>query len=137
MLPLVRAITVDLVKLSNDVIDRRDRLAMLTTGRDIDGADPYSQELAQVQQELERDVERLREYAEELRQLGVEPRNAPEGIMDFPAKLEGRDVFLCWKHGEPEVLHWHEKDAGFDGRQPIFAQVAADPEPDDDRPPVP
>ena len=60
MLPLVKAITVDLIELSNEVIDRRERLAMLTGGRDIDGQDPYSQELAQVQEELERDVERLR-----------------------------------------------------------------------------
>jgi hypothetical protein len=132
MLPLVKAITVDLVNLSNEVIDRRERLAMLTGGRDLDGQDLYSQELAQVQQELERDVERLREYAEELRQLGVEPRNAPKGIIDFPARLEDRDIFLCWKYGEEEVLHWHESDSGFAGRQPIFAQVAADTETDDD-----
>ena len=111
---------------------RMNALAMLTGGRDLDDQDLYSQELAQVQQELERDVERLREYAEELRQLGVEPRNAPKGIIDFPARLEDRDIFLCWKYGEEEVLHWHESDSGFAGRQPIFAQVAADTETDDD-----
>ena len=35
--------------------------------------------------------------------------------------MDSRIVFLCWKHGEPEVLHWHELDSGFAGRQPLVA----------------
>jgi len=124
-LPLVRAITADLVELSRHVIERRERLNLLTAGREARSDDPYSQELAQVKQEIEQDIDRLQEYVGELRQIGVEPKNPAEGILDFPSKLEGRVVFLCWKFGEPEVLHWHEVDAGFAGRQPIFAQVAS------------
>jgi hypothetical protein len=124
-LPLVRAITADLVELSTHVIERRERLNLLTAGREVRGEDPYSQELAQVQREIEQDIERLQEYVEELRQIGVEPKNPAEGVVDFPAKLEGRVVFLCWQLGEPEVLHWHEVEAGFAGRQPIFAQVGS------------
>ncbi len=33
--------------------------------------------------------------------------------------MDGRLVYLCWKLGEPEVLYWHELDAGFAGRQPL------------------
>jgi hypothetical protein len=114
------------------VIERRERLELLTAGRQVRGEDPYSQELAHVQQEMERDVERLQGYVEELRQLGVEPKNAAEGIVDFPTSLEGRLAYLCWRHGEPEVLHWHEVDAGFAGRQPIFAGVATEGQPEDE-----
>jgi hypothetical protein len=124
-LPLVRAITADLVELSRDVVERRERLGLLTGGRKVRGDDPYSQELAQVQQEIEQDAERCHGYVEELLELGVEPKSPTEGIVDFPAMLEGRRVYLCWKHGEREVLHWHEVDAGFSGRQPIFAEVAS------------
>jgi hypothetical protein len=124
-LPLVRAITGDLVELSRHVIERRERLNLLTAGREVHSEDPYTQELAQVQQEIEQDIERLQGYVEELRQIGVEPKNPAEGIVDFPARLEGRVVYLCWQLGEPEVLHWHEIDAGFAGRQPIFAQVGS------------
>ena len=132
MLPLVKAITVDLVELAREVIERRERLALLTGGRDIEGTDPYSQELAQVKQEISRDIEKLNGFVAELRELGVEPKNAAEGIVDFPSELEGRSVYLCWKYGEPEVLHWHEVDGGFDGRQPMFAQVGCDGEMKDD-----
>jgi len=124
-LPLVRAITADLARLSSEVVDRRERLSALLAGRERSDRDLYGQELAQVEEDLKRDVERLQEYAEELRELGVDPKNFPEGLVDFPAVMEGRPVYLCWKLGEPEVLHWHDVDAGFSGRQPLTAGSTA------------
>jgi hypothetical protein len=121
MLPLVRAIATDLSQLSREVIERRERLATLLAGRAPNQADPYRAELAQIEEELERDTERLHEYVEELMALGVEPKNGVEGLLDFPAKMDGRIVYLCWKLGEPEVLHWHELEAGFAGRQTLTA----------------
>jgi hypothetical protein len=123
-LPLVRAITTDLARLSSDVIERRERLSFLMGGRDRGVRDAYGEELAHVQEELQRDSERLQEYVEELRELGVEPKNGPEGLIDFPAVVDGRAVYLCWRLGEPEVLHWHDLDAGFRGRQPLTADSA-------------
>src|SRR5947208_16571762 len=76
VLPLVKAITGDLVQLSRDVIERRERLALLAGGRK-PSKDPYSEELAQIEEELEKDTERLYAYVEELRELGVEPKNGP------------------------------------------------------------
>ena len=123
-LPLVRAIAQDLAELSSEVIERRQRIAHLRGNRDIDSSDPYSSELAQIEEELERDGERLEAYVEELRELGVEPKYGPEGLVDFPTLIEGRVVFLCWKIGEPEITCWHEIDAGFRGRQPLVAGSA-------------
>jgi hypothetical protein len=117
-LPLVRLIVADLVQLNNEVTERRQRLNHLLAGRERDAEDVYSEELAEVERGLQRDMQRLREYVEELRQLGVEPKGG-EGLVDFPAMLDGRPVYLCWKLGEPEVLYWHEIDAGFAGRQPL------------------
>jgi hypothetical protein len=108
MLPLVRAITTDLALLAKDVVERRHRLALLTSGRDLKPGDPYSDELATMEADLERDATRLQEYVAELRQLGVEPK-------------DGRVVFLCWRLGESEVLHWHDLESGFAGRQPLTA----------------
>lgn len=120
-LPLVRAIVKDLAELSREVVERRERLAALQTGRERSQSDLYAQELAQIEQDLERDTEQLQEFVGELRALGVEPKNGPEGLVDFPAMLDGRPVYLCWKLGEPEVLHWHDIEAGFAGRQPLAA----------------
>jgi hypothetical protein len=121
MLPLVRAITSDLAVLAKDVVERRHRLALLVSGRDLKPGDPYSDELAQMEADLERDALRLQGYVDELRELGVEPKGAVEGLVDFPCQLDGRLVLLCWKLGESEVLYWHDLDAGFAGRQPLTA----------------
>jgi hypothetical protein len=121
MLPLVRAITTDLAGLAKDVVERRHRLALLTSGRDLKRGDPYSDELAQMEADLERDASRLQGYVDELRELGVEPKGAVEGLVDFPCRFDGRVVFLCWRLGEPEVLFWHDVDSGFAGRQPLTA----------------
>ena len=125
-LPLVRAIAADLAQLSREVIERRERLAQLRGGRELKSYGPDGEELAQVELDLERDSQRLQEYVEELRDLGVEPKNGPEGLIDFPCEMDGRLVWLCWKLGEPEVLYWHELDAGFGGRQPLVAGSVAD-----------
>jgi hypothetical protein len=125
-LPLVRAIVSDLAQLSRDVIERRERFEQLKQRRASRGHDVYDQELAQVEEELQRDAEQLQEYVNELLELGVEPKSGPEGLVDFPSYLDGRLVYLCWKLGEPEVSHWHELDAGFRGRQPLSVGVAGD-----------
>lgn len=125
-LPLVRAIVSDLAELSRDVVGRRQRLNHLTAGRDIQAGDPYDDELAQMEKDLEKDTVRLQGYVEELRQLGVEPKNGPEGLVDFPSMMDGELVLLCWKLGEPEVLYWHRKEDGYAGRQPLTAGSISD-----------
>jgi hypothetical protein len=133
ILPLVRAITKDLVNLSREVTERRERVWASYGNRTGKQRDIYREELAQIEEELEKDTARLYEFVEELRDLGVEPKNGPEGLIDFPAMIDGRLVFLCWKFGEPEVLYWHDLDAGFRGRQSLVAGSIAgiDDEPDD------
>lgn len=118
-LPLVRAIASDLAELSRDVIERRQRIDMLSFGRDVTAHDPYTEELAEVERELEQDEDRLRALVQELRDLGVEAKNPTVGLVDFPCLLDGRVVLLCWQLSEPEVLFWHELEAGFAGRQPV------------------
>jgi hypothetical protein len=118
-LPLIRAIVSDLVRLAGDVMDRRQRLSALSGGGIRSSHDPYGAELVQIEEELDKDGLQLQEYVEELRQIGVEPKSATEGLVDFPTLIEGRSAFLCWKLGEPEVAYWHELSAGFRGRQPL------------------
>ena len=118
-LPLVKAIVTDLSALSQDLAERRDRLSLLLSGKAKSPRDPYHEELVQVQQDVDRDIVRLKEYVEELRALGVEPKSGVDGLVDFPALRDGQRVLLCWKLGEPRVLYWHDLESGFAGRQPI------------------
>jgi hypothetical protein len=56
-----------------------------------------------------------------LRGLGVEVKDLNVGLIDFPARFRGREVYLCWRRGEERIAYWHEIDAGFAGRQPVIA----------------
>lgn len=62
---------------------------------------------------------RMERLINEVHSHGVLVKDVDQGLLDFPAEMEGRVVFLCWKHGEPSVSHWHELDVGFSGRHPL------------------
>ncbi len=131
-LPLVRAIVTDLMQLASELSERRDRLNQLSRGRSNDVSDVYRAEVEQVELELEKDSERLADYLRELLELGVEPKSAMAGLVDFPAIIDGKLAYLCWKYGEPEVLYWHSLDGGFAGRQSLTADSLAGSDHSDD-----
>ena len=51
--------------------------------------------------------------------LDIVVRDLDEGIVDFPALIDGEEVYLCWREGETGVTHWHSPDTGFAGRRPL------------------
>ena len=120
-LPLVRAIVTDIVKLYEDVHDRRERLNRVRhSSAGLKTPSMYSEEVQQIEEELEKDIERLEEFANELEELGVELKDPVMGLVDFRTLFEGREVYLCWRLGEEEITHWHELNAGFQGRQSLL-----------------
>ncbi len=121
MLPLVRMIVGDIVELFRDVRDREERLNGLRQGdaRNSHRGDLYDEEVEQIRRDLEKDVERLQSFVDELLELGVEFKDPVLGLIDFPAMMDGQEVYLCWKLGEPTITHWHTLDAGFSGRQEL------------------
>lgn len=70
------------------------------------------------------EIERL--IREEILELGVRfPQGGLEhGLLDFPTRLDGRWVFLCWQMEEPEILAWHELEGGFAGRKTLSPELA-------------
>ena len=118
-LPLVTAIVQDIAALAKSLHDRQERLARLGPPNRGGLSDAYREELQQVQTELERDDDRMREYIQELLDLGIELKDPFTGLIDFPASINGREVYLCWRMGEAEVAFWHELETGFAGRQKL------------------
>jgi hypothetical protein len=56
---------------------------------------------------------------ERLERLDVVVRDLERGLVDFPAVIDGREVYLCWLLDEPQVTHWHAVESGFAGRRPL------------------
>jgi hypothetical protein len=132
-LPLVRVIVEDIVQLFRDVRDREERLSSLRRGRagKVNRDDPYGEEVEQVRAELEKDVERLQEYVDELQELGVEFKDPVMGLVDFPAVIDGQEAYLCWKLGEAAVEYWHTHESGFQGRQRLGEHTEQSEHPDE------
>ena len=127
-LPLVKAIVEDIVRQSRLVDSLQQRISRVPREHRRSGDDLYSEELAQTQNEFEVEGERLQSYVDELKSLGVELKSDEIGLCDFRSLMNGREVYLCWRLGEPAVTFWHELDAGFAGRQRIkmHAEKAGD-----------
>lgn len=75
--------------------------------------------LNQVKAEMSSAVERLQGYLEELQLVGVELRDFARGLVDFPARVAGKDIYFCWRFGEDTISYWHRRDDGMAGRRPV------------------
>jgi hypothetical protein len=55
----------------------------------------------------------------EFQQREIQVKDVDRGLIDFPAIIGGREVFLCWELGEERVEFWHDLDSGYGGRERI------------------
>ena len=46
-------------------------------------------------------------------------KDLSRGLLDFPALIGGREVFLCWESDEDTVEFWHDLDTGYGGREKL------------------
>lgn len=72
-----------------------------------------------LRREYEQLMDQLNAFIDELALVGVELKDFERGLIDFPATHDGREICLCWQHGEEQIIAWHEIDAGFAGRQEV------------------
>ncbi len=108
-LPLVKQIVTDIVR-------THDRASNLHAQLEHRLPAPQRGEL---ETNLEKTVDRLNDLVDELKDIGVELKDYRLGLIDFVGKHEGREIYLCWKLGEPAIEHWHELQDGIAGRQPV------------------
>jgi len=64
-------------------------------------------------------IDRMQGGVTRLDEWSIQLRDIETGLVDFPALVNGRPVWLCWRLGEPEVAWWHEISTGVAGRRPI------------------
>lgn len=62
---------------------------------------------------------RVHEGLEWFTEHGVQVKGVAPALLDFPARVRGEDILLCWLQGEEEIGWYHRPDAGFLGRASI------------------
>jgi hypothetical protein len=115
-LPLVSRIVADIVSVHGRWRERILELDLLASTARAEEPDPRLAELEREVQSLAREIE---SFERELGELGIALKDRRLGLVDFPAEMDGRRVWLCWRLGEENIQYWHEVDAGFSGRQPL------------------
>lgn len=111
-LPLVRKIVRDILDSSREM-----RIIADEIGNEVE-KDPRIQKLA----------DNIEEFMQELEEIGCffKDWNFQIGLVDFPSIIEGKEVFLCWRSDEDDIMYYHEINAGFAGRKLIPPEELTD-----------
>mgnify|MGYP001381288233 FL=1 len=116
-LPLVRRIVSDITALYPEWRELVSRYELAVAQAKPEWGE--SPEQLELRTRIEDVARRITAFLAELEAVGCVFKGFQEGLVDFYGKLDGRDVFWCWKQGEERIGHWHEIEAGFTGRQPV------------------
>ena len=92
------------------VVESRQQIAQLLEAGYNDVGGPAASELVQDFMAIER-------LARKIRSHGCIIKDLNNGLVDFLSKRNGREIYLCWRYGEPRVEFFHELHTGFKGRQ--------------------
>jgi hypothetical protein len=61
----------------------------------------------------------INEIFRAFQQREIQIKDLDRGLVDFPAIIGGKEVFLCWEDGEEDIEFWHDLDAGYAGREKL------------------
>ena len=105
-LPLVRRIVRDILDTGHQI---RTLSAMLEEDEDQDHP------------QIEALMDELKSYFAELEEMGCfyKDWNFSIGLVDFPAIIDEKEIFLCWRSDEPEIEYYHGIEEGYAGRTEI------------------
>src|SRR3954451_19381507 len=111
LLPKIRKWLDRLNKLRAEVQDQEKKLeGLMTGGADVGG---------KLVNACIRNLADIRELLVEFHRRQIEIKDLTRGLLDFPAIIGGKEVFLCWERDEDDIEFWHELDAGYAGREKL------------------
>ncbi len=120
-LPYVRRIVQDIASEYREWRDRIFRYEVIAANSNAEEGEPDEQ--VKVREEVDQIAQRISGLIEELTDVGCIFKGFDAGLVDFHSRLDGRDIFFCWKLGEDEIAYWHERAGGFAGRQEVVPQL--------------
>ena len=61
----------------------------------------------------------ISEWFQKIADLGALPKGMSPPLVDFPGRVDGKEVYLCWQLGEKSITSYHGIEEGFSGRKPL------------------
>ena len=117
-LPDVERILAALREQREELITARDRLIGLTP-EDGSPTAAAAEEQRLIRLRMQGLIDQMQAGVARLVELDITLRDIKSGLIDFPALVAGRPIWLCWRLGEPAVEHWHGHEEGYDKRRPL------------------
>jgi hypothetical protein len=116
----VEPILVTLADQRAELIRLRDRARAASSAAGGGMAEMDEEESRLVRLRMQGVVDQMAAAVAHIDAMGITLRDIERGLIDFPALVGGRQVWLCWELGESGISHWHELDDGFGGRRPLI-----------------
>ena len=113
----------ELIRLRDAALERSTSVeATAGEGGRSGGADPAAadDEVRVMRLRMQGVVDQMQAGVARLVELDITLRDIESGLIDFPALVNGRPVWLCWRLGEDDVVWWHELSTGFGSRRPLI-----------------
>ena len=101
------------------VADRSSRPAAESSGETQAADPPIVDDLRLTRLRMQCLIDQMAAGVARIDGLGLTLRDIEHGLVDFPALVAGRQVWLCWQRGEPAIGFWHDLETGFSGRRPL------------------
>jgi hypothetical protein len=98
-------------------LQREWRTIVIAIGSNGGGLD--HERASELRESLEQAQAEVGDLVEEVVALGVQVKDPAQGLLDFPATIDGQPALLCWRVGEERIEFWHTLEGGFAGRQPL------------------
>src|SRR6185369_6975155 len=117
--PEVERILIALRDQREELIARRDKVVELSPSDDEAPEPRVAEQIRLLRLSMQGLIDQMQAGVARLVEMDVTLRDIATGLIDFPALVAGRPIWLCWRLGEAEVANWHPHDAGFDARQPL------------------
>jgi hypothetical protein len=74
---------------------------------------------AKIRIDRNRLAEAIQSGLEQIHSTGCVVKDIEIGLLDFPARINGEEVYFCWRLGEDRIRFYHRQDEGFSRRKPI------------------
>ena len=118
-LPEVERILVALRDQRGELIGLRDRVVAASPPDDEAPAAEVAEQIRLLRLGMQGLIDQMQAGVARLVEMDITLRDISTGLIDFPALVTGRPIWLCWRLGEDDVTHWHPHDEGFESRRPL------------------
>ena len=109
----------ELIRLRDEVLERQEAVE---AGGEAGGSASRSEDVADLRRmrlRMQGVIDQMQAGVARIDELGITLRDIETGLVDFPALVSGRQVWLCWRLGEDAIDSWHELTTGVAGRRPL------------------